>query len=47
MSIDGHQKEILKLIRQWPAALVALGLVLTLFWVGFLGWLFLHLLHLV
>jgi hypothetical protein len=45
MSTDGHSKENRKLIAQWPAALVALGLVLTLIWAGLLFWLFLRLLH--
>jgi hypothetical protein len=45
MSTDGHSKENRNLIAQWPAALVALGLVLTLIWAGLLFWLFLRLLH--
>ena len=45
MSIDGHPKKIQKLIGQWPAALVAFGFVLTVVWMGLLGWLSLRLLH--
>ena len=47
MSIDGHLKKIQKLISQWPLALVAFGLVLTVVWAGLLGWLFFRLLHVV
>jgi hypothetical protein len=47
MSTDGHSKENGNLIAQWPTALVALGLVLTVVWMGLLGWLFLRLLHVI
>ena len=35
------------MIREWPAALIVFGIVLTLVWTGLLVWLFLHLLQVV
>jgi hypothetical protein len=46
MSFNDHAEKP-KMIREWPVALIAFGVVLTVVWAGLLVWLLLHLLHLV
>jgi hypothetical protein len=33
---------MLRLVRHWPKAAIAVGILLTLAWIGFLAWLIVH-----
>lgn len=41
------QRKSSRIISDWPMAVIALGIVLTLVWAGLLVWFLLHLLHVV
>jgi hypothetical protein len=41
------RNNLVKIAAQWPVAMIALGFVLTLVWLGALIWLSLHLLDVV
>lgn len=38
-------EKLVKMIREWPVAVIVFGLVLSLVWAGLLVWLLLRLLH--
>jgi hypothetical protein len=41
------RKNLAKIAAQWPVAMIALGIVLTLVWLGALIWLSMHVLDFV